>query len=717
MYKIKSILVLCLIVCGNLFAQTDRDALMALYNATDGPNWTNNTNWGSAQPLNTWFGVTTDALGNVVTLNLSNPGFVGNNLNGTLPDELGDLPFLTFLIITDNPNLTGPLPATIGNLNNLNFLSFRNNALNGPIPPVIGNLINLTNLTLGSNNLTGDIPNTIGNLSNLQSLNLDVNDLSGPIPDEIGNLINLLTLRINNNRLNGPIPASLANLVNLEDFLLYTNELSGEIPVFLGSLINLRSLIISSNQFTGQIPPELGNLINLEEFNVGINDLSGTVPEALGNLINVRTFNIDAANLSGTLPASLSQLTDLVDLRIGQNNFEGLLPRFTFDTSGTITPYFDMRFNNFHFGDFEADFPDYNNGTINYDYNIQDTVNEVETINACAGQSVTLSTTVRGTANVYEWLQNGVPIPNSNTPDLFLTDVQNGDTGNYTCRITSTIVTGLTLERNPIALSVGSAGTPLANPVDDIQACDPDADGFTDFQINLASIDEQVLGDQTGLPVSYFDEAGSPIALTNPYTNSTEGEQVITVRVGDASGCFDETTFRLVTIPGPTVIELPDVLECSYSLPPLDNDALYFTEPDGQGAMLIEGSEITSSQTIYIYAETRGDGIVCSNQSSFTVTVDPSSCENIDLTSLPTFFTPNNDGSNDLWDISSLAGSDTQITIFNRYGQLLEQLDPNVVQGWDGRYQGTELPSSDYWYRYTDPETGRDVKGHFTLKR
>ena len=49
---------------------SDRAALMALYEATDGDNWTNNTNWGSDAPLGTWHGVTTDYRGRVTRLYL-----------------------------------------------------------------------------------------------------------------------------------------------------------------------------------------------------------------------------------------------------------------------------------------------------------------------------------------------------------------------------------------------------------------------------------------------------------------------------------------------------------------------------------------------------------------------------------------------------------------------------------------------------------------------
>ena len=49
----------------------DRAALMALYNATDGPNWVDNTNWLTDAPLGEWYGVRTDAAGRVVWIDLS----------------------------------------------------------------------------------------------------------------------------------------------------------------------------------------------------------------------------------------------------------------------------------------------------------------------------------------------------------------------------------------------------------------------------------------------------------------------------------------------------------------------------------------------------------------------------------------------------------------------------------------------------------------------
>jgi gliding motility-associated-like protein len=55
------------------------------------------------------------------------------------------------------------------------------------------------------------------------------------------------------------------------------------------------------------------------------------------------------------------------------------------------------------------------------------------------------------------------------------------------------------------------------------------------------------------------------------------------------------------------------------------------------------------------------------------------------------------------------------IYIFDRYGKLLKQLSTTEI-GWDGTYNGHQMPADDYWYSIQF-EDGRSAKGHFTLKR
>lgn len=55
------------------------------------------------------------------------------------------------------------------------------------------------------------------------------------------------------------------------------------------------------------------------------------------------------------------------------------------------------------------------------------------------------------------------------------------------------------------------------------------------------------------------------------------------------------------------------------------------------------------------------------------------------------------------------------IVIYNRYGKLLKTFNGNDV-GWDGVYNGSLLPSDDYWF-VVYRANGKVYKGHFTLKR
>ena len=119
--------------------ETDREALVALYNATGGPNWHRNDNWLSDVPVGEWFGVTTDDNGRVTALDLAR-----NQLSGEIPPELGNLANLGRLYLFRN-QLSGEIPPELGNLTNLGTLYLDNNyQLSGEIPPELGNLANLS---------------------------------------------------------------------------------------------------------------------------------------------------------------------------------------------------------------------------------------------------------------------------------------------------------------------------------------------------------------------------------------------------------------------------------------------------------------------------------------------------------------------------------------------------------------------------------------------
>ena len=184
---------------------TDRAALAALYNATNGSSWLVDTNWLSNGPLGEWHGVSTDADGHVAELDLD-----GKQLSGPIPSALGNLTNLERLSLWGN-QLSGPIPSELGNPANLEHLSLRRNQLNGPIPSELANLDNLEWLSLLGNQLNGPIPSELGNLANLQALILDSNQLSGSIPSELANLDNLRALSLGNNQFSGCVPVKLVD--------------------------------------------------------------------------------------------------------------------------------------------------------------------------------------------------------------------------------------------------------------------------------------------------------------------------------------------------------------------------------------------------------------------------------------------------------------------------------------------------------------------------
>ena len=89
----------------------------------------------------------------------------------------------------------------------------------------------------------------------------------------------------------------------------------------------------------------------------------------------------------------------------------------------------------------------------------------------------------------------------------------------------------------------------------------------------------------------------------------------------------------------------------------------------------------------------------------------------ITVLSIPKFFTPNNDSYNDVWIVKGMESyPNSDLKIFDRYGKLIKELTPEST-GWDGSFNGQELPSSDYWFVLKLGPTSQEKRGHFSLKR
>ena len=293
---------------------TQRAALKAFYEATDGPNWANADNWLTDAPLGEWYRVAADDAGRVVGLDLD-----GNGLSGPIPPELGNLLSLTELELQNN-KLSGPIPPELGNLSNLRILALTGNRLSGPIPSELGELSSLLGLWLRSNDLTGPIPPEFGELSSLVWLSVASNDLTGSVPESMLRLDRLNTFTFGGNaglcapgtsefvswlRVVASVEGPYCNEFDIAILELVYENTGG--PDWTNSDGWLATPAL--DEWYGVDTDSVGSVVALD---LARNGLNGRLPATLGNLAVLATLRIGHNALSGRLPLSLARL-DLVE--------------------------------------------------------------------------------------------------------------------------------------------------------------------------------------------------------------------------------------------------------------------------------------------------------------------------------------------------------------------------------------------------------------------
>ncbi|MCM4168435.1 hypothetical protein DHD08_12160 [Arenibacter sp. H213] len=337
-------------------------------------------------------------------------------------------------------------------------------------------------------------------------------------------------------------------------------------------------------------------------------------------------------------------------------------------------------------------------------------------------------------------------------------------------------------EETPLVLRTSSQ--PQLNMQPPVYACDK-GNGFGNF--DLSKIESEIIGNQVGLKLSYFDTTGAelPSPLSTSYENKVSWKETITVRAENSMNtlCYAETSFDVI------VNELPTtMLESSYylchlepSLPiQIENNFDYYSWSFEDNSIIsdthkvdlinagsytltlgkitngvyceknfnfefiksspptiteVKHKGLSDTNFIEIIASGNGDfeysldGINFKKSNYFfniiggTYTAlvrDKNGCgedvEEVTILDYPKFFTPNNDGQNDYWQIYGIDQfPSSRIFIYDRYGKLLVQLSSNDL-GWDGLFNGREMVSSDYWFKANLGE-GTIFSGHFTLKR
>lgn len=229
------------------------------------------------------------------------------------------------LISLSEYNLKGSLPDELGDLMHLYKLDLSTNLLFGTIPSSL--FFNNTNgnslqaLDLADNYLSGTIP-SFEHLHNLTEITLKNNDLTGTIPQLTQSSAKLEKLELGDNYLNGTIPA-LDNVGNTLVILsLSRNQLVGGLPT-LDALKKLKKLKLYSNFLTGTIP-NLCHIATLQQLGLNNNYLTGSIP-SLANLSQLEELYLHSNKLNGTIP-SLDSLSSLINLNLFDNSLSGTIP-------------------------------------------------------------------------------------------------------------------------------------------------------------------------------------------------------------------------------------------------------------------------------------------------------------------------------------------------------------------------------------------------------
>lgn len=254
--------------------------LNRLYRGLHGEGWHQNDNWGTNEPLDTWFGVYTKDC-EIVALLLPDNGCVGVLDLGILA-HLHDL---RRCVLAENQItkvvFTGNMSTRALSLHNLDLLDVSRNNLTGVVPPTLSNLPSSTSILLHGNPCLQFLPVCSNEARALKQLwhkmggenwrvpegaapwiwssnEGDVFDLSGwhGVTVVDGSVV-ALDLRRSNcvGYLSGEPFRDLRRLRYLN---ISHNRFRGELPAELGSkMSDLGFVILNDNRFTGIIPAGL----------------------------------------------------------------------------------------------------------------------------------------------------------------------------------------------------------------------------------------------------------------------------------------------------------------------------------------------------------------------------------------------------------------------------------------------------------------------------
>lgn len=328
----------------------------------------------------------------------------------------------------------------------------------------------------------------------------------------------------------------------------------------------------------------------------------------------------------------------------------------------------------------------------------------------CSGESINFSITTSEIIDSILWDFGDGNTSNSENPSHTYTDA-----GSYVVNVT--INYGVYCKSKSKIVTV--TGIPNLDTLPNYEVCDDESgDGFETF--DLTAYFEQIIdveSEQFAFTYhsSYNDAVNHINILDQFYTNSIPNEEFVYIRIESAinSSCFQIAPVLLVVNP---LYQLEDGSQISIDFEITDwssnnNSIMVIVNGEGDFEYSIDGYNYQDSPFFY--------GLEPNVYLVYVKDVDDCriSKKEVFLLHYPKVFTPNGDGVNDFWQIK-YGYEELNITIFiyDRYGKLIKQIAPNS-NGWDGTFNGIELPVSDYWFVVKRPNNHIEYTGHFTLKR
>ncbi|KAI3444964.1 hypothetical protein Pfo_001629 [Paulownia fortunei] len=265
----------------------DKAALLAFKNSFSNPNPF--PSWDLQYHCCDWYGVECNETTNyVIGLDI-----ITSDLNGTIPPAVAKLKHLQHLRLHKLPNLVGEIPLEIGELPHLTYLVISWTNISGPVPDFLVNLRSLAYLDLSFN----------PTLPYLYAIDLSRNQLTGPIPESFGHFpetAGFPGLDLSHNMLSGELPASLAN-VNFSQVDISRNNLSGDASVFFGKGKVTNGIVISRNNFEFDFS-KVSFMESLDVLDMSHNKIYGSIPPQITDAVYLQFLNVSYNRLCGEIP-------------------------------------------------------------------------------------------------------------------------------------------------------------------------------------------------------------------------------------------------------------------------------------------------------------------------------------------------------------------------------------------------------------------------------